>query len=176
METKKSKTGLIIAIAGGTLALITIIAIAISKSKKKSTDNNGGGGGGETGEPNSKSNWLGTLFNFGQTIVGSLKGNAPAGTSWKVIQFDEKTTGATDLLVTLATPRPHRGEISSNDKIRLSGMGKFDGETRIYYNKGIWYDGNGDAGGIFIKTNKVTENKNNVVSSTNYPNAKITKI
>ena len=51
-------------------------------------------------------------------------------------------------------------------------MGKYDGEYRVYFNKGIWYDATDNVGAVYIKTNKVTtELKGNKV-----PDATITKL
>lgn len=183
MEASKKKTGFIIAGIAGTLALITIIVVAVSKSNKNKPSDESGNTDGQGNETTPKQSWLGTLFNIGKDVANSLKGTAPAGTSWKVLEFDEKTSGATDLVVTFQSPRPERGIIASNDPVQLSGMGKFDGNYRVWYDKGIWYDSSDKIGAIYIKSNKATQNKTYKVFISAvagvpsiFPNAKVTKL
>ena len=55
-------------------------------------------------------------------------------------------------------------------------MGVYDGQYKIYPQKGIWFDSSNNIGAIYIKTGKVKANKTNTVSLTNFPNATITKV
>jgi len=177
METKTEKkmdkgTKIAFGVIGSILIVVlAIVGINAAIKKKKESDGDGILPGVEE-----KPSWLDTIISLGTklgpSVTSLLRGTAPAGTVWKLSSFDEKLSGKTQLVVSFASPRPKRGQLRSNDKIRIDGMGKYDGEYRVYFDKGIWYDATDNVGAVYIKTNKVTtELKGNKV-----PGATITKL
>lgn len=197
METKakspmtKTQKGLAWAggIIGGLTLLITTIYF-ITKKKPEDAPPTGGADGGNANDNkgqgfiNSFLHQSSNVNDITQQLINSTAGGGTAtpGTEFKVLEFQEKTSGATDLVITFAPPRPKIGQIGSGDSVRLSGFGnKFDGDYKIYKkignpNAGIWLDSSGNIGAIYIKSGKATSNLNYTVSLTSYPNARVTKL
>ena len=190
-ETKKSKTGLII----GIVAAVVVIGSGITylMFKKPTVDAGGSGAGNQGGAGsgtgaggfgktilNNVTTHASDLLNYGKDILsGGTSGTPTVGTIFKVSDFEEKTSGATDLIVTLLSPRPKPTAIPSGTKVRLSGMGKFDGDYKTYKkilepNSGIWVDGSGNLGAVYIATGR--GNANMTYSSAAYPNASLSLI
>ncbi len=181
-ESKKmdKNTKIAFGIIGSVIfVVLAIVGISAATKKKKET---GGGGITPDGKPENKPNWfqttLGGITGAGTSIAdaaaAAIKGSAPIGTSWKVSYFTEKTKGATDLVVEFVEPL-EPGTIKSNDKIKLTGMGNWDDNYRVYYNKGLWYNNLGKIGAIYINTGKATKDMKYTISPTLYPDATVTK-
>lgn len=162
-----NQTGGVAGDATGKGSVLTNIKDAIKTKLGGQSDVLNGGGSG------SGSSWIDSIFGG-----GGAAGTATAGTVFPVLSFDEKTSGATDLVITLDAPRPKVGTLNSGDKVVLAGMGeRFNGQYKIYNGSsgGIYNDANtGNIGAIYIKTGKSTANL--TYTKADYPNATITKI
>jgi len=180
MDPKKKKKVIIVSIISFVaLAGVVTGAIYIFKPKEETGSGSGSGSGSE-GLPkegnesaDTPNNGLGAFINSALGLAGAAaEGSADQGTKWKVLEFDEKLSGATNLVITFKNPRPAQGEIKSYNKIKIEGMGKYDGEHRIWYDKGIWIDAAGKVGAIYVKAPNVTSE-----SKSNKPiNAYVTKL
>lgn len=159
---------LIFGIIAGALGIGTVGYLVL---KPKKTADTGGGGNasdeempsGDDQKPGGVAGFLNNVMNYGsaaQNVANTATaGSAASGTEFKISDYEEKLTGATDLVIGLASPRPKKGTIKSTNKIKVSGMGKFDGEYRVYANNGVWIDSQGNIGALYVKTGKATQEK-----------------
>jgi len=156
-------------VIGGSIILLSIFGFVIFGKKTNEFEE----GTPESNLPSGSSDWWSTIKNTGRNLIKAQAGTAPAGTVFKVSEINEKTTGATDLVISFAVPRPKNGEINSGDRIKIANMGKYDGINVVYPIQGTWIDGAGNIGAIYVKTGKVTAANE---SNKSFPNATVTKI
>jgi len=166
------KTGTIIGLAVGGLALGITAVVVIPKIFNKS--NNSGTGNGDSGSSDNTGN---TSTTSGGCVAGAVntamnvfnQGSNVASTAseytkkYKVGRIDEDAT-AKDITIFFASPRPVGNSVPKGRKVKLSNMGKYDG---IYTVKSTWTDTAGNQGAIYIATDKVTESRE---SNTAYEN------
>jgi hypothetical protein len=160
-----------VGIGAGTLALGTITYLILKSKNSDESGSGSGSGGSESGKGSFLDKLMGKKDEIKNIAENVTTGNAPAGTVYRISDYQEKTGGQTDLVINFASPRPKKGDIKSGNKILIAGLGKFDGNYSVYLNlldpldKGVWIDSSGNVGAIYVKTGKSTENKNVTVSS-----------
>lgn len=156
MEAKKRNW-----IIGGAVTAVALLGVILFSKKAKASDSESTtiDEGGAPTQESSTPNWWQTGMNLFGAASAATAGTAPTGTSFKISDVEEKTSGETDLVITFASPRPTKGAIRSNDKVKVQGLGALDGAYNVFWKQGVWYDSSNNIGAIYIKTGKVKANK-----------------
>lgn len=159
------KTGTIIGLTMGGLALGITTVVFLPKLLKKSNGSTGGGSGSSDNGDNSGN----TSTSSGGGVAGAVntavnvfnQGNAVVDTASQyvkkyMVERVDEDANAKVITVFFNSPRPPANTVKAGSKIKLSNMDKYNG---FYTVKMIWNDAGGNQGAIYLNSDRVTENR-----------------